>query len=102
MFCTVKLYPQGVSWSGFFPIKSYLQHCVWGMFCLLLSAKCYGEGSFINTPVYTIVTCAVSFIVVLADRLPLFLVAFHGPGGFPAEDIRVPFHDVANYIFVYV
>lgn len=57
---------------------------------------------------YSTVAYIVSFIVILAKRLPPlqmvfgFPVAFHRPGGFLAEDIRAPFHDIANYIFVCV
>lgn len=39
--CTLEVY----SWSGFFPMTSYLRLCVSGMFCLLLLAKWrYGES----------------------------------------------------------
>lgn len=58
--------------------------------------------------VQSTVACVVSFIVILANRFPPLqmvfglLVAFHGPEGFLAEDIRDPFHDATDYIFVYV
>lgn len=57
---------------------------------------------------YSTVACTVSFIVILANSPPPLqvvfglLVAFHGPGGFLAEDIRAPFHDITDYIFVCV
>lgn len=108
MFCIVKLHTKVSLWSGFFPIKSYLQHCVWVMFCLLLSAKCYGESSFIQTET---LLCKVLQLVLFLLLLLLFfffsqqtpsLATFHGPGRFPAEDISVPFPDLTIYIFVYV
>lgn len=57
---------------------------------------------------YSIAARIVSFIVILANRLPPLKmvfslpVAFHGPEGFLTEDIRAPFHDITDYIFVYV
>ena len=75
MFCIVKLHTQGVSWSGFSPIKSYLQHCVWVMFCLLLSANCYQRAASYKLKHSCVKYCSLCcfFCCFLVNRLPLLL-----------------------------
>lgn len=65
MFCTVKSYPQGVSWSGFFPIKSYLQLCLGSVspvtVCQMLfwREQLHTRG---NTPAHSVTAYAVSLL----------------------------------------
>lgn len=112
MFCTVKLYPRGVllEWILSYEVLSAVL-CLGNVVSVTasqVSLRRKSRPTNRNTPVYNTVACIVSFIVILANRAPPLqmvfglLVAFHGPGGSPAEDIRAPFHDLTDYIFVYV
>lgn len=112
MFCTVKLFPHGVlsEWILSYEVFPEIP-CLGNVLSVTVSQMSLWRKSFRtngNTPVYSTVACIVSFIVILANGLPPLQmvfglpVAFHRPGGFLAEDIRTPFHDITNYIFVCV
>lgn len=111
MFCTVKLYPQAglLEWILSSKVLSATL-CLGNVSSVTVSQMLWREQLRTNgnASVDGPVACIVSSIVALACRLPFLQLvsglpaAFRGPGGFPAEDLGAPFHDVTNYIFVYV